>query len=394
MSASASSQPAAPSAAAPPPAPAPAQYPPQQQGYGNQGYGNQGYSGSGSSRYINPFLRSLANNTDDGDPTNGDPTNGDPTNGDPTNGDPTNGDPTNGDTGGDTGGGSSGDDNQNVDPAERLYDALLIGKFRETQEFRVIRASCGESDIKYYLDDGSAVDLFYSNLGITPGVIAGFSSGEMVLTSDYNSDGRDDILVVNKEEYGDVVTCWVKVLNNQTQEAFTGSFPYLTVSGIDFFDWNSDGVKELVVAFENTPNLYIYTVTNKTLRYSREFTIPFEPSAIVSTDALSPFKTSYLHVGNDGLNQSVLFNSRYPGVYSFMNPVTLKSSVEMEIERADEEDDPLEFVAVEYNDRLLVYRKMNEYYLTVCSLGLRNSNPIASIIMPAGGDELKILLGY
>lgn len=362
----------------------------------SSGYGNQGYStGSGSGRHINPFLRSLANNSSEGDPANGDPTDGDTSGGDTGGGDTGGGDTGGGDTGGgDTGGGSSGDDNQNVDPEERVYDALLIGKFMEDQECRLIRASCGESDLKYYLDDGTAIDLFYSGLGITPGVVATYSNGDIVLTSDFNSDGRDDILVVSKEEYGDVVTCWARVLDNQTQEAFTGSFPYRTVSGLDFFDWNSDGVKELVVAFENTPNIYIYSIINKTLRYSREFTLPFEPSSIVSTDAHSPFKTSYLHVGNDDLQQNVLFNSRYPGVYSFMNPVTLRLSVEMEMESSEEGEAPLAFMAVEYNDRLMVFRKKNDYFVTVCSLGLRNSNPTASIVRADGGEELKILLGY
>ena len=358
----------------------------------SSGYGSQGYSGGGSSRYINPFLRSLANNSE-GDTGGGD--SGGDTGGGDTGGGDTGGGDSGGDTGGgDSGGGSSGDDTQNVDPQERIYDALLIGSFQEDQEYRTLKASRGESDLKYYLDDGTSVDLFYSGAGSTPGVIVEFSQGEIVLTSDYNSDGRDDLLVVSKEEYGDVVTCWARVLNNQTQEAFSGSFPYLTVSGLDFFDWNSDGVKELVVAFENTSNLYIYNIVNKTLRYSREFTLPFEPSSIVTTAAVSPFKTSYLHVGNDSLDQSVLFNSRYPGVYSFMTPVTLRSSRTITLDSAEEGIDPLEFLAVEYNDRLMVLSKLNDYYVTVCSLGLKNSAPIASIVKPAEENNLKILLGY
>ncbi len=358
----------------------------------SSGYGSQGYSGSGSSRYINPFLRSLANDNGDGD-SSGD-SGGDGGNGDSGGGDSGSGDSGGDSGGGDSGGGSSGDDNQDVDPQERLYNALLIGNFQEDQEYRTLKASRGESDLKYYLDDGAAVDLFYSGAGSTPGVIVEFSQGEIVLTSDYNSDGRDDLLVVHREEFGDVVTCWARVLDNQTQEAFSGSFPYLTVSGLDFFDWNSDGVKELVVAFENTSNLYIYNVVNKTLRYSREFTLPFEPSSVVSTTSVSPFKTNYLHVGNDSLDQSVLFNSRYPGVYSFMTPVTLRSSRTIALDSADEETEPLEFLAVEYNDRLLVLNKLGNYYVTACSLGLKNSSPTASILKPDEADYLKILLGY
>ncbi|MFH1964988.1 MAG: VCBS repeat-containing protein [Acidobacteriota bacterium] len=355
----------------------------------SSGYGSRDYPGSESSRYINPFLRSLANSAPEGDSGNGD--SGGDSGGD-TGGD-TGGD-SGGGTGGDSGGGSSGDDDQNIDPKERLYDALLIGSFQANQECKLLKASRGESDFKYYLEDGTAVDLFYRLIWNNPGVIVEFNQGELVLTSDYNGDGRDDLLVVSKKKHGDVVTCWARVLPNQIQEAFSGSFPYRTVSGLDFFDWNGDGVKELVVAFENTRNLFIYDVNNKTLRYSREFTMPFEPSAIVSTATLTPFKTSYLHVGSDSLDQNVLFNSRYPGVYSFMSPVTFRSSVTMKLDSAEMDGEALEFQAVEYNDRLIVLRKLNDYYLTVCSLGLRNSSPIASIVETGEGDNLKILLGF
>ena len=354
----------------------------------SSGYGNRGYSGSGSSRNINPFLRSLANTAGEGDGNGGD-------SGGDSGGDTGGGDTGGGDTGGgDTGGGSSGDDDQNINPEERIHNALLIGSFQEDQESTILQASRGDSELKFYLDDGTSVDLFYSGIGMTPGVIKDYSENEIILTNDFNGDGLEDLLVVTRGEYGDVVNCWARVMENQIQEAFSGSFPYLTISGLDFFDWDSDGVNELVVAFENTQNLFIYDINNETLRYSREFTLPFEPSAVVSTSSLVPFKTSYLHVGNDSLDQNVLFNSRYPGVYSFMPPATLKSSSAMELERTGLEGDTLGFLAVEYDDRLLVLRTQNDYYMIVCSLGLRNSSPIASIVEADEGGYLKIFLGF
>ena len=122
--------------------------------------------------------------------------------------------------------------------------------------------------------------------------------------------------------------------------------------------------------------------------------MPFEPSAIVSTDLLTPFKTGYLHVGNDSLDQNVLFNSRYPGVYSFMDPITFVSSVIIELDSPDSEAAISQFMGVEYADRLLVLRKTNDYFSTVCSFGLRNSSPKASITETGEGEELKIFLGF
>ncbi len=350
-------------------------------------YRSQGYSGSGAGRSINPFLRTLANSTDAGD--SGGDSGGDTGGGD------SGGDTSGGDTGsGDTGGGSSGDDDQNVDPEDRYYDSLLIGSFQEDQENRILKASHVDSELRFYLDDGSAVDLFYSSAGTAPGVVVEYEQGEIVLTSDFNDDGLDDLLVVEEEEFGDVVTCWARIMDNQLEKAFSGTFPYRTVSGLDFFDWDSDGVKELVVAFENTNNLFIYDINNGSLRYSREFTLPFEPSTLVPTEVSSPFQTSYLHVGNDTLDRHVLFNSRYPGVYSYITPLTFLSSVIVELDIVESDGSACQFIAVEYQDRLVVLRRENDNYETVCSLGLENSQPTASIYENGDSGNMKIILGF
>jgi hypothetical protein len=355
----------------------------------SSGFRSQGYSGAGSARSINPFLRSLANSNSDGD------SGGDSGGGDSGGGDSGGGDSGGGDSGGgDSGGGSSGDDDQNMDPEDRFYDTLLIGTFTEDQESLLFRASHGDSDLRFYLDDGTSVDLFYSSTGNTPGIIVEYEEGELVLTSDFDDDGYDDLLVVNKEEFGDVVYCWARIGDNQMEEAFSGSFPYRTVSGLDFFDWDSDGVRELVVAFENTNNLFIYDINNGTLRYSREFTLPFEPSTLVSTQTTMPIKNDYLQVFNDALDQSVVFNARYQGVYSYMAPSTFVSSNLVELDMVEADESHCAFIGGEYKDRLVILRRENENFEIVLSLGLGNSQPTAAIFQNGESQEMKILLGF
>ncbi len=356
----------------------------------SSGYESRNYSGSESGRYMNPFLRSLANSTGDPDPGNGDTGGGDTGGGDTGGGDTGGGDTGGGDTGG---GGSGGGDTGGGDAEVPVYDSLIIGDFVKDQHFRVLKASRADSGLKYHLEDGTAVDLSLPIIWNELGFIAEYDRGEILLTGDYNGDSRDELLVVEKLEFGDVLTCWVS-RNRQITEAFKGSFPYRSISALDFFDWNADGTRELVVAFEHSRNLHIYDINNKTLRYSREFKLPFEPSVLAATSTLTPFKTGYLHVGNDTLEEYVLFSSRYPGVYSFMSPATLRASELIELDNPGAEAESPVFLGVEYDDRLLVLKKEGARYSTVCSFGLRGSSPTASITMNPGSGFLKILLGF
>lgn len=359
-------------------------------------YAARSYSESGSGRYINPFLRSLANSDDGSDSDNGGDNGGDSggdSGGDNGGGDTGGGDTGGGDTGGgDSGGGSSGDDPA-LDPSERIYDSLLVGEIIEGQSSLLLKASRGSNELQYYLEDGSKVDLAYHLIWSQQGFLSEHGEDEIVLTSDYNGDGRDDLLVADRIEYGTTITCWTN-RNNKIEEDFSGSFPYRNVSAIEFFDWNADGKKELMVAFADSGNLHVYDIDNKTIRYAREFKLPFKPASLVSTATLSPFKNSYLHVVDDRQEQHVLFNSRYPGVYSFANPVTLKSSELIELEHPLQEEGGPRFLVVHYDDRLVLLRQEDDRNASFCSLGLSGGIPVAVVTGPNQEGFWKMLLGF
>jgi len=355
----------------------------------SSGYASQGYSGSGSGRYINPFLRSLANSSGDGDSGNGD-TGGDTGGGDSGGG--SGGDSGGGDSGGGDSGGGGGDD-QNDDPETRIFDSILIGDFLEDQQTWLMKASSSGSGLNYYLEDGSMIDASYSIIWSQLGFVVESGQGELIVTSDFDGDNREELLVVENREFGDVLTCWTS-RSGKITESFSGSFPYRSVTSLDFFDWDSDGTRELVVAFENSRNLHIYDVNNKSLRYSREFKLPFEPSVLISTATTKPFKTGYLHVGGAALEQYVLFNSRYPGVYSFMSPTTLAGSETVELESMIPDAEGLEFLGVEYVDRLMLLVKYENEYRPLVSLGLRGSKPSACLTWDEENGLLGIILGF
>jgi hypothetical protein len=289
--------------------------------------GGTNYRGSGS----NPFIEALGyqsglsggsqgGNTDSGN-TGGDNGGG---------GDNSGGGSSGGEGGGDPGGNPGGGGNNPPPnpppggPGENDFENrfLVVGQLDESNPLDITFQAVRDIGGNFTLDNGQQLSLVSGVVGFSRPYLL-LNAREQLTSGDFGRDRRMDYFIVRPTDLGSAVEGY-RFPGGDLRQWAAGFFLYDLVRSVALFDYNGDGVDELVVAFVKNPHLVIYQISGGEFSYLRELTLPFAPAVLATTHDSGPSGTEYLQVFDEPLELSVTFNSRYAGVYTFSRPPTFR----------------------------------------------------------------------
>ncbi len=299
------------------------------------------------------------------------------------------GDSGEGDGSDDTGGGSEGDgssgssdsDDQGEGGEEepRPYDFLLVGDFGASGEERLHRAY-QESSGTYVLEDGSKVS-FLPTSGVVGVPLTTFllSDDEMLLSADFNGDGTEDVIVGGWDYPFSFIRGYLRRGVVSSEPDFEAVLQFVRIRSMAVYDFESDGSYELAVIFSDNPNLVIYKIEDKGIRYSREMSVPVEPSVVVGTQDQGVFKTRYLQVFGKSLQRSIVFSSLFPGAYSFSGPSSFQSVRSIQLDPPDGSSQGERFTVLHYDDVNVVVEVRVDGLRFLTSFGYKRGYPKLAI---------------
>lgn len=335
------------------------------------------YSGAaigGSFGRSNPFSEALKDSESDNDSDKGDSgsqgDSGDSGTGDGGDGADGQGTDGQGTDGGDNGGDPPPSDGNSTAPSFNFLVLTEPGTLAPGFATRAFSDGSGSLS----LEDGSTLELF-SGVVNFPRPVYVASEGQMVSFELLSADGLVDVVAANPWSQG----FQLQALYNYGDGWYIGaelSQAFISVSALAAFDSDADGAKELVVCFEGESLLSIFEFVGGEIFYSRDLVLPFVP-AILATTRDTVFQTGYLHVWDTSLKKSVLFSTRYPGVYSYSKPSTYQGIEVVEL------DPPVpggeRFGLISYKDRLVVTSNYGASYHFLASFMRAPSLPLVVI---------------
>jgi len=302
------------------------------------GYGGGGYGG-------NPFQDALG----DDDPQGGDETptgegDGDPGDSNPP-ATPVDSDPPAPVPGGD---GS---------PASQL-SFLMLYDGGGASEIQVARAH-HDGEGTFTLESGERLSLFSGFVNTSSPALT-LGPGKAIMTGDMNRDGLVDAFVTSWEHLGTALQSFLGLGPGGWQEHFGFFWPYQVARSFAVYDFDSDGDNELVAAFADSANLFIYQITEQGLQYDREVVVPFDATWVVKTHDSGVVEADYLEVFDASLGVSVTFSSRLPGIYSHARAPTYVSSVQVELDSVAGFGGQ-SFQVLRYKDRAILFETTGNF---------------------------------
>ncbi|GAB4220593.1 MAG: hypothetical protein Kow001_03210 [Acidobacteriota bacterium] len=331
----------------------------------------------GSSALANPFAEALFGGGGGGgtDPPAGDGGNGSggENSGGGTGGNGGNG--SGGSGGGQTPGGSDsnppppppndpGSGDSEPEPADSS-NFLVLGPYGgnpDTVAFLGVRRQDGT----LLLDNGLELNLFSAVVG--PGRPAFiFEAGRQVVTGDVQQDGVTDLFVTLEAPLGTAVSGH-RVTGGNLQQWMFGFFLYDRVVSFALFDYDGDGREEFVAISARNSNLIVFRLRNGELEYLRELSLPLEPGVVAVSRDLIRRDQYQLQVFDRSLKNSVTFDSRFPGVYSFARPSGFRSAYDLAVPQGTG-DRVRQFRLLTFLDRMVLtelvggqYRMIGSFY--------------------------------
>lgn len=298
-----------------------------------------------------------------------------------------------------SGGGGSGSGGQNPEPPNNpppntdpgtgepepepgLSSGFLVlgpyGPDRDSLAFLGTRLTGG----RILLETGLELDFFPGVVGPgRPSFI--IEEGRQCVTADVLSDGVQDLFVTQEAMLGTALFGHRMLGGTILQQWAFGFFLYDRVLGFAPFDVDGDGREELVAITARSSNLQVFRLQNGELQYSRELTLPLAPGLLAASRDPVRKTQSLLQVFDRNLKNWVTFDSRYPGVYSFARPNSLKSIQDVIVPFAAG-GFTRQFRVVHYADRLVVAELTDTGYRFLGSFELGARLPTILI-----GDQLS-----
>ncbi len=226
--------------------------------------------------------------------------------------------------------------------------------------FRGVRRNDGS----LLLDNGLELNLFSGVVG--PGrPVYVFESGRQVFTGDIQRDGILDLFVTLEAPLGTAVSGH-RLSGGLLQQWMFGFFLYDRVVSFALFDYDGDGREEFVALSARNSNLILFRIRNGELEYLRELSLPLNPGLLsVSRDSIRQDQ-SQLQVFDRSLKNSVTFDSRFPGVYSFARPSGFRAAQDLAVPEAAS-DLVRHYRLLTYLDRMVLAELVGEQYRVIGS---------------------------
>ena len=204
------------------------------------------------------------------------------------------------------------------------------------------------------------------------------------MTGDMNRDGLADAFVVSWEHLGTALQSFLGSVSGVWQEHFGFFWPYQVARSFALYDFDSDGVSELVAVFSDSANLFIYEITEQGLEYDHEVVVPFDATWLAKTHDSGVVEADYLEVFDANLGVSVTFSSRLPGIYSHARAPTYISSVQVALD-AVPGFGVQSFQVLRYQDRAILFETTGNFTTQLGSFA--RSPRFPSVIV---GDFLEL----
>ena len=197
-------------------------------------------------------------------------------------------------------------------PPIKRYSMLVAGEFEGAgSKNRVFRSYRNEQG-RYVLENGGVVDLFSGVVGVPQIQLAG---DQQLVVDDLDGDGRNDLLVTSRATQGTVFEVYFRDSRNTRPDIGT-MFLWKSVVAIGLLDFNADGRLDIAVLFRNTPNLFVYTISeDNKFDYLKEIVLPFEPSLMVDSHFESLTGERRLVFFDASFRRIATLTSRNPGVF-------------------------------------------------------------------------------
>lgn len=242
---------------------------------------------------------------------------------------------------------------------------------------------------RFVLENGATLDLFPGLVGPGRAVLLA-EEGQQLMTADVLSDGILEVFST-QEAYLGTAVYGHRLISGAFREWAYGFFLYDRVLGLATFDFDGDGREELVAITAASPNLQIFRLDQGELRYLRELTLPIQPGLLATSRDPVRSGQSVLQVFDRNLRNWVVFDSRYPGVYSFARPGGFVSAQDVTVPFAAG-GFPRQFRILRYWDRLVVAELVGDGFRHLGSFDLARRSPTVVIGDHRASGSQQVLL--
>ncbi len=288
----------------------------------------------------------------------------------------------NGNGGGDNG---SGGDSPPPPPAGSTEGGFLVLTSPPAgNPLQILHRAARDPDGYFLLEDGGRIDVLSGLVGFPQDMLVLPQGG--VLMSKASADSETlKVVSIQDLPLGTSVVGSLDV-RGQQQFWFSAVMLYERALSAVLYDINDDGEEELVCALNSSPNLIVYRIDETGITYLRELTLPFKPTALVTTGRSAPIDARYLQVFNSNLSRSVTFSSQFSGAYSFSVPPTYRGKTSLDT--APGILPSASFVSLVYDDRVVLFQLDGADATLRASLSTSSGFP-RLIVGNYAGDETR-----
>lgn len=270
---------------------------------------------------------------------------------------------------------SQPDQQPGVEESRRTF--LVVGDFSDFGTSR--RAFLAERDEEsgaFLLENQIPFDPFLSIVGI-PRAAAVLQEGQQLVTADLNGDRIQDFLRVTPGFPATSVEALLRISLARFTPVATGSVFFQSIKSLALFDIDGDGVQELALLMEQSPNLFVYDIDGDTIQYSRELVLPFEPAFLVEVDGPQrrPIPERRLYISDRNLTRTVYMSSRLRG--NLLVPGALPSGQIQPFRIAAPASGRfhLDLLLLQFPERILIYQEKDNRVLLMADLETRSGVP-------------------
>jgi hypothetical protein len=254
----------------------------------------------------------------------------------------------------------SGDGGSTVPP--HRYSFLLIGEFEGVDSTTRVFRGYRNDDGSFMIQDKVRVDPMS---GVVGGAArAGFTDGNLVVSDDIDGDGDVDVVLVQAADQGSVVQTFLRQPSGDYLKQVESFFLWRAIASLSLFDFNSDGRLEIGVIFRNEPNLFVFAIEGREMKYLKEIVLPFQPSVVVDSHFDGVPNERRLHVFDASFQRVVSLTSRRPSVFLLDMPGLVASVSTFQLDGEIGGLPATEVKVFETNDRVCIFEPRGQGWVT------------------------------